>query len=177
MENVSKVAYLCAEYPDKNIREIAAMFNLPKITVNVAIWRAQGLGLITVNEETDEVTVSQETLDGRLDWDFGEGVDRLQSDVKYLFGHMAEMEEDVHEEYLGSAMAGYTLQDQMIGVSLLVNEGYLKTYILEADEKSEYLFYCLAENHGKNWGLKQYQRQQEVITEQQKAEKDEGAKA
>ena len=176
LQDVHKAVFICNAYPEKTIREVASLFELGAIDINNALWRAEDLGFITVEENRDfkVVKVPEE-------WEFGEDVQLLREQMVYMFNHMARSEADVEENYLANMTKGYPAHDVTVVIKQLLAEGVLETYDLtntfdlpakskkarQRGEKGEtvrdtYTFYCLAGNKDKQWGKKQFQDQGRV---------------
>lgn len=176
LNDVHKAVFLCNEYKDKTIREVATLLELSAMDINNALWRAEDLGYITVDE--DKRTFKVEKLP---EWDLGEEVQFLKEQLTYTFNHMARSEADIEENYLSNMTRGYAAQDLTIAVKQLLAEGVITTYDLtnttEMPNKSKkargrgepgetvtdtYTFFCLTENAGKEWGRKQFANQDRV---------------
>lgn len=176
LNDVHKAVYLCNEYQDKTIREVASLLELSAMDINNALWRAEDMGFITVDEE--KRTFKVEKLPE--EWDLGEDVQFLKDQLIYTFNHMARSEADIEENYLANMTRGYAAQDLVIATKELLAEGVITTYELtnltempiskKAKGRGEqaktvedtYTFYCLTENKGKEWGRKQFKNADRV---------------
>jgi hypothetical protein len=169
LQDVHKAVFLCNVYPDKTIREIASLMEMGAVDINNALWRAEDMGFISVEEaRTFKVLKTPE------EWNLGEDVAHLREQLLYTFSHMARSEADVEENYLGNMTKGYAAHDVAIVMKQLLGEGLLVDYQLtnstemplskkakgrgEKPEivKDTYTFYTLAENVEHQWGKKQF---------------------
>jgi hypothetical protein len=169
MQDVHKAVFLCQAYPDKTIREIASLMELGAVDINNALWRAEDLKFIEVEEQrTFKILKTPET------WELGEDVAYLREQLLYTFSHMARSEADIEENYLGNMTKGYPAHDVAIVMKQLLSDGTVVDYQLtnstemplskkakgrgEKPEivKDTYTFYTLAENVEHQWGKKQF---------------------
>lgn len=175
LENVHKIVFLANEYPGKKFMEIASMVQMGALDKNVAIWRAQDLGLITVNE--DDSYAVDEVPDK---WELGSDVAGLIELISYTFKRLSRDEMDLEENILGNWCVGYPAHDVMIAMKTLINDKVLIDYeIKNTDEvplskkakgkgkkpetrESIYTFYTLYENMEMRWGTKQFKKQEEL---------------
>lgn len=153
MQNVHKIVYLINEYPKKNIKDIASLFNISPLDLNAAIWLARDLGYIIPNGSDKSFIV--DTVPPK--WEFGNEVKDLVDTLVYTFEHLAKDEEDIEDTILGNLTQGYAAQDVMIAVKFLINRKVLSEYIIK-DGKEEYTFYTLIGNIDKQWGRKQFKK-------------------
>jgi hypothetical protein len=152
-ENVHKLVYLAREYPDKTITEVAGLFSLPALEVNAAIWAAQDMGYIIVDEKTKKATVDM-VPDM---WRFGKDISNIEGYLVYVFERLSRDETDPEENFLLTWMRGYPTHDVLVALKHVVDEGILSTYTVKnAGEK--YLFYSLARNAEHKWGEKQFRK-------------------
>lgn len=176
LNDVHKAAFLCNEYKDKTIREVASLLELSAMDINNALWRCEDLGYITVDEEKRTFTVNN--LPEK--WEFGEDVEFLKDQLIYTFNHMARSEADIEENYLANMTRGYAAQDLVIATKQLLADKVITTYELTNETemplskkakargkdpqivRDTYTFYCLTENLGKEWGRKQFKNQDRV---------------
>lgn len=176
LQDVHKAVFICNEYPDKTIREVASLFELGALDINNALWRAEDLGFITV-EEARTFKVNKLPAE----WNLGEDVDLLREALLYTFNHMARSEADLEETYLSNMTKGYPAHDVAIVIKGLLREGVIVNYDLtnttvmpnkskkargrgEPGEtvKDTYTFYTLTENLEQQWGKKQFPDQTRV---------------
>lgn len=172
-ENANKVTFIIQQYPEKNIREVINMFQLPAIDINTAIWHAQDLGWLTRPDDKDK-DGKVEVKNPPEEWNFGDIEGDLEQAIMYAFNRVAEKETDLEEQYIGQWMAGYATQDVLIAMRRLLNTGKLAEYIIDdpvLNKKGKpvkgkdgeplvehYTFYTLPENIDKKWGQKQFKR-------------------
>lgn len=177
LQDVHKAVFICNEYQDKTIREVASLIELSALDINAALWRAEDMGFITVDDEKRIFKINKLPEE----WNLGEDVAFLRSQLLYAFSHMARSEADFEETYLSNSTKGYVAHDVVIVLKSLLSEGVIVTYDLtnttEIPNKSKkargrgepgetvkdtYTFYTLAENAGKKWGLSQFPDQSRV---------------
>lgn len=172
LHNVHKVVYMVNEYPSKTLPEIAALFHLPAIDINVAIWRAQDMGFFTVDDE-GKATIHEVPKK----WEFGELIDDLCNTIEYTFRRLARDEMDMEENIFGHWTAGYPVHDVMIAMKKLINDKVLVDYEIKdyteeflskkakgrgkkpEMKESIYTFYTLYENMEMRWGAKQFKEE------------------
>lgn len=152
LQDANKIAYLIKSYPEKTVPEIIGMFQMPAVTINCAIWAAVELGFI---EEMDQENQHCKLLKPPSPWDFGKDVQELEDQLTYAFEKLNAEEKDMEENYLASWTRGYFAHDILIATKQLLEDGVLHEYQIE-DGDSNYIFYTLTENAGKNWGAKQF---------------------
>lgn len=175
LNDVHKAVFICNEYQDKTIREVASLLEMSALDINNALWRAEDLGNITVVEQR---TFTINKLPAK--WEFGEDVELLHDQIKYTFNHMARSEADIEETYLSNMTRGYPAQDVLIAIKQLIAEGVITAYTLtnqtampqskkakgRGDKaktvEDTYTFYTLVENVSKGWGKKQFTDQDRV---------------
>lgn len=164
LQDVHKMVYLAREYPKKTIKELTKLFELSALDINNALWRAQDMNYLIVDEETKLFTV--DTVPEA--WDFGEDVDFLKEQLVYAFNHLARDEADMEETYLGNWTRGYPVHDLSIAIKQLLEDRVLATYEIgnnvdvkpgkpaKGQRTDTYVFYCLYENMENRWGTKQF---------------------
>jgi hypothetical protein len=153
VRNAHKFTYLAKAYPEKSIKKIIELMQLPQIDVNCAIWLTLDAGWVRVvkHEETDYA----ETPKLPDAWDFGPEVDNLKTAIIYMFAKLNAEEKDLEEHYLANLLAGYPVRDTLVAIKHLLETGTIHEYQIEDGEDS-YIFYTLKVNAGKNWGQKQF---------------------
>ena len=160
LENVHKVVFLVNEYPGKSMKEITELFQLPKLDVNVAIWRAQDMGFLTV-DESGKPTI-HEVPDK---WELGEVTEHLKETILYCFKRLARDEMDMEENLFGWWTGGYPVHEVMIAMKQLINDKQMIDYEIKEVHKAKknkpareetYTFYTLYENMEMRWGTKQF---------------------
>lgn len=175
LENVHKLVFLANEYPGKKFAEIATMIQMSALDKNVAIWRAQDMRFLTVNED-DSYTVDEVPTE----WELGEGVTNLIELITYTFKRLARDEMDLEENSFGNWCVGYPVHDVMIAMKKLINDKVLTDYEIKTKDEvplskkekgkgkkpelreSIYTFYTLYENMEMRWGTKQFKNQEEL---------------
>lgn len=175
LENVHKLVFLANEYPGKQFIEIANMLQMGALDKNVAIWRAQDAGFLTINED-DSYTV--DLVPDK--WELGGDVANLVELITYTFKRLARDETDMEENILGNWCVGYPVHDVMIALKTLINDKVLVDYeVKHFDDKPQskkakgrgkqpeqvenvYTFYTLYENMEMRWGAKQFKNQEEL---------------
>lgn len=167
LNDVHKVVFYAGEYPEKNIREIAAGFNnMSPIDFNAACWRAQDEGLLSIDKQSGEVKVLR-TPD---EWQFGDSVKHLVELTPYILTKLAEVEADPEENFYANYVSGYISYDVVIAIRHLMKNGIIASYEVKDVSKLEdgseitdtYLFYCLPENVEKRWGEQQFKDQEKL---------------
>lgn len=167
LNDVHKVVYYCSEYPDKDIKEVAAGFQgMSPIDFNGACWRAQDEGYMSIDTKTGEVKVLR-TPDK---WQFGEAVDHLIQITPYILAQLAKVEADPEENFYANYTQGYAGWDVVIAVRFMMKQGMMASYTVkdttEMEDGSkvtdEYLFYTLPENVDKRWGEQQFKDQEKL---------------
>lgn len=154
-ENVHKFVLLANQYQDHTVGDLAELFQLPAIDMNVAIWAAEDASMITVDKKTKKITI------GHLPeyWSLGSDVEHLKSLIMSTLKHFAKDKSDLEETYFAGWCAGYTTQDIVIATISLELSGDIATYEIEdTGGDSTYTFYCLPENLSKRWGQKQFEK-------------------
>lgn len=197
LESANKLTYLIKAYPEKYVDQIVALFQMPRIDTNCAIWVARELKWIEMYEAMGDVPkVDPKT--GRPDmfnterkmvtyarvisepdhWQFGEVVEEVENLITYAFEKLNAEEKDLEENYLGGQTAGYATHDTLIAVKQLLEDNVLHEYELE-DGENAYIFYTLKKNEGKNWGQKQFKTNpltgEDQRTDEQKAADEKAA--
>lgn len=154
-ENVHKFVLLARQYPDHTVGEIAELFQLPAIDMNVAIWAAEDCGMISVDKKTKKITL----VDLPESWPLGEDVEHLQNLIIETLEHFAEDKSDLEETYFAGWAAGYPTQDIFVATISLELSRRIVIYTVEDTEaESEYTFYSLPENAPERWGQKQFEK-------------------
>lgn len=164
LETVHKLVYLANEYPNKTMREVAALFELPPLDINIAVWRAEDMGFLHINEDgkfhIDKVPTK---------WELGEDLERLKEQIIYYFNHLARKEADLEETYLSNLAMGYPPHDLFIVIKQLLHDRVLGTYELKDTRKEgkkhvvdTYTFYSLWDNSEQQWGKKQFKDETKV---------------
>lgn len=169
MHNVHKVAFLLNEFPDLDIAGVTKMFQLSSIELNVAIWRAQDVGIFTVDEK-GKATIH----DLPKDWELGDTIGLLMEHTLYTLARIAVDETDLVENTFLNWFGGYATQDVMICMKHLINQKKIFTYELNDKQVKEqtkkqkgkgakleyidnvYTFYTLYENREMRWGTKSF---------------------
>lgn len=190
LENAHKFVYLVEAYPEKNVGDVIGLFRLSPIDINCAIWVALEKKWLEIDEREEEVetpnpakpteTIKKvvpvqyfKVLQRPKVWDFGADVQELEDNLDFAFGKLNAEEKDLEENYLNNWLGGYAPQDVLIAVKHLIEENILHEYQIE-DGDSNYIFYTLKENEGKNWGAKQF-KTNPLTGEPNEAEKEEPA--
>ncbi len=165
--NAYKLAFLASQFPEKTIKELLGIFNIAPLSANLAGWKAEELGLIEIDRETEQVEVLA------VEHQFGKEVDELKSDILYAYKKLSEEESDLEEGQLGVWAEDRQPEDLIIAVKLLLAEGKLASYTVTTttiEKKSKrkkgaevqeetYTFYCLPKNKMEQWGRKQFPNQ------------------
>lgn len=141
LQAVHKFVYLANEYPEKQVQEVAALFQWSPLDLNCAIWRAEDLNFFTIEEYVadEELSPAQQAAEkakgGKLTihnvpdaWEFGPEVESIKASILYAFGRLAKLEADMEENYFGNWTAGYPAHDVMIATKALINEKKIATY-------------------------------------------------
>lgn len=175
-ENAHKLGFLANEYAGKSITELAEFFQMGPLDFNVAVWRAQDMGFITVDSKDGKVTFHENL--GK--WIFGEETDRLISAIPYAIAKLNEDEADMEEQYMINWASGHRLHDYLVAIKWLLNEGIIASYEIEnttvippskkgkkrgkqtKKTVDKYTFYTLPLNEKHHWGLKQFEDQDRV---------------
>lgn len=173
LHDVHKLVFLADAFPEKNIRKLVELFEVPPIVSNVAIWRAIDMGYIVINPETEKVEIA--SLPEK--WEFGPDIEYLEQALIYTFARLARDESDMDENYLLNWLFGIPVQDQLIATKHLVATHVLATYTVEntttlpASKKAKgkgkkgevvkdvYTFWSLWDNAEQEWGRKQFEDQ------------------
>lgn len=172
INDAHKLVYLAKAYPEKNITDVQALFYMPTVNMNAAIWYAFDEGYLKVVKR--EVTIEVESpkknkkptlqnveqdffeVTGKPDeWKFGEAEQALEDVIEYAFEHVNAEEKDLEEYYLAAQLNGYAPQDILIAIKHLLDRGILHEYQIE-DHGNNYIFYTLKRNADKVWGAKQF---------------------
>lgn len=169
LEQVHKIVFLANEYPSKTMQEIAKLFEMPPLDINIAIWRAADMGFLTI-DENNKFTI-HEVPDK---WELGDNINFLKTQLTYYFSHLARDEADLEETYLSNLTAGYPAHDHLIVMKLLLSERILTSYKLieeieiPVSKKAKvrgkkplkhdqaYTFFSLWANSEQQWGRKQF---------------------
>lgn len=172
-ENAYKFAYIASKYPKHKLPDVLALFSLPPVDQNLAIWYAERTGLLKVTMEGEnkgEITM----LDSLKDMPFtifGESTMLIKEKLIEALTFLAEKEADIEEISLSQWFAGYHSHDLLIALQLLLSENKIASYILKSIEQdesgeevpSEYTFYTLYANRGNRWGKKLFKDQSKVL--------------
>lgn len=158
LENAHKVTYIVQQYPQHTVPQIIQLLAMPAIEINTAFWYATNAGWLS---EPDPETQRFTFLKAPEKWAFGEAVDTLRDHLLYAFTELAKKENDLDENTLSGWCMGYPSHDQLIALSLMLNDKVLATYDLTdpKDLKSTYTFYTLYENGEQMWGRKNFKEQ------------------
>ena len=164
LQDVHKILYFCSQYPDKDIKEVAATFSqMSAIDFNAACWRAQDLGHLFIDKETGKIDV----LTIPEEWHFGETVDHLVTTTPYILKKLAEVEADPEENFYANYVSGYPGFDVIVAMKYMLENKIMASYEVKDISTSEngekvtdtYVFYTLPENLEKRWGEKQFKDQ------------------
>jgi hypothetical protein len=154
IENANKLTYLRKLYPELSSEDLLKLLQVSDLDKNVAIWLAEELGFITVDD--GEITLNQapET------WALGKDIKSLQDTIVYCFKQLAKRETDLDEHFLVDWLIGYPSQNSLLAVQQLVDDRVLFEYNL-TDESAKtglsvYRFYTLYENSEMQWGKKNF---------------------
>lgn len=145
--DLHKILYLCKTYPKHSIKQLVGLLVMNPIDTNCALWRAQDEGYITITSDHYKIHKLPEQ------WEMGDEVLELMTQMTYLFERMARDKGDLSEEQLDVWCSGNLPQDQLIARNMLIENEILGTYdIYDPKDESTYKFYTLASNVGKRWG-------------------------
>lgn len=161
-ESAHKIVYLASKNQNKNLAEVIGLLEMPAIDINVGIFYAEDQGWLKINKE--EGTFEVETP---VAWQFGSITDGLQERIEYLFEVLARKEKDFEENMLKNWAQGYPDHDIEIALHRLVELEVLTTYTIKDEGNTEggaveYTFYTLWANRDKEWGRKEFARQDKV---------------
>lgn len=163
LHNVHKVVFLANEYPQHDMKKIAKIMPVSPMDFNVAAWRAQDVGLLTINKDK---SFTVEKLPKK--WELGPEVQHVRESLVYYLNHLARSQADLEEVYMSNITMGYPAHDVIIATKQLLNERIIATYDITSDEpidpkkpelgnnKSTYTFFTLWENLEQRWGAKQF---------------------
>lgn len=170
LQDVHKAVFVINEYPKKTVNDIAQLLQMSPMDINIAVWRAEDMGLLYVDKETHYAKV--EMVPEK--WEFGESIDYLKSQIIYYLQHLARNEADIEETYLSNLAMGYPAHDLIIAIKQLLADRVIAEYTitdtteikpskkgLKRGKKPEfredtYTFYSLWENSEQRWGEKQF---------------------
>lgn len=167
LNDVHKVVFYAYEYPEKDIKEIAAAFRqMSPIDFNGACWLAQDEGFMSIDKKTGEVKVLR-TPDK---WEFGDAVEHIVTITPYVLSKLAEVEADPEENFYANYVAGYAEFDVLIATRYMLKHDIMASYIVKdtsEDENGkkhvdEYTFYTLPENLDKRYGEQQFKDQEKL---------------
>lgn len=163
LHNVHKVVFLANEYPTHDMKKISKLMPVGPLDFNAAAWRAQDMGLLTINKDK---SFTVEKVPEK--WELGPEIQHLRETLMYYFKHLARFEADIEEVYLSNITMAYEPHDVLIITKQLLNERVIATYDITSDEpidpekpelgtaKSTYTFFTLWENLEQRWGAKQF---------------------
>lgn len=151
--NAHKIAFLLEQYPDHNIDKIMSLLQMPPIDINAGVWAAVELKLISEPDLKKGGAV--QLLNKPKKWDFGPNITDLCTNIIYCFNKLALKEQDLEENYLTNWLGGYSSQDTLIAIKLLISEQKLAEYEIE-DGENAYTFFTLWDNREQLWGRKQF---------------------
>lgn len=165
-KNAEKLVFLASQYPDHTFNQLLAMFQLPAIDVNTAIWYAVESGWLedpkaTGMDKTVKVLKRVPVND--------KDVTELEDMIVYGFSKLEDIESDMEENYLTNWLMGYPTHDIFIAMKRLEGRKIIATYDIK-DGDSVYTFFTLYWNLDKRWGEKQYREtpKEEPITKRSK---------
>lgn len=156
-----KIAMLVKKYPEKTMDEILGLVHLPALALNTATWSAIDNGILKLVEEEGKPR-RLELVKEPDAWDFGPALAQLEDELVYAFRKLAETEKDLEEIYYGNWLAGFAPHDIIVATSHLLYTNRLAEYHLQ-DGENDYLFYCLPENMGKEWGRKWFKKDPQPV--------------
>lgn len=167
-ENIHEFIYLVHKYPKKKLGEIMKMFRMPIIDMNALLWAAEDQGMLSVDKESGEITLSRIPTE----WKFTSKTEELMQTLKEAMFYLNKHKEDVDEENLTSWTSGYPPSSAFIALNRLQDEGFIETYTIEdagLDTKkkgqkmiSHYVMYTLKGNKKHQWGLKLFKNKRNV---------------
>ncbi len=155
-ENAKKFVFLAKHFPDMKVSSLIDLFQLPGLDINLAMWRAENMGWISIDKKNDKLKLLKPV--GDLQFNFGEEVAGLKDRVILAFKKLAFTESDLQEEFFLEWCGGYPNHDTLVSMKQLFDEGILSSYTItdKADKKSIYTFFSLSENSSKEWGRKYF---------------------
>jgi hypothetical protein len=173
LHNARKFAFLAQAYPEKTFEEVVAMFQLPAIDINCAVWQLETENIIDkITDKSAKVLllhpVFNEDRDKKLDTDFfGPEVGGLINDIRFALENLARAEGDLEDQYFSNWTAGYLPHDLFTAMGYLMMTKQVSQYDLtsimdKVEDSSVYTFYTLTENLGKEWGRSQFADDQRV---------------
>lgn len=163
-QNAHKFTYLVERYPNHSAAQIIAMFEMPGIDINTALWAAVEQGFIIDPKAHEGVTG---IVHKPSSWSFGPEVEKLQEQLVYAFEHLAENETDMEEITLNGWVDGYPKHDFAVVMNRLLETGVLAEYQFEdthPENDSKYTYFTLQKNLGKEWArhdMKDFKESQE----------------
>lgn len=164
-ENAKKLVYLASKYPSHNIAQVFALMQLPGIDLNCALWHAADMGWMKLPEKDKPLELLE-----LPSFVFGSELVDLEDRLLYSFRKFAQKEQDPGEYMLNDWCRGYPSHDLAIALLRLIESEVIADYKaaeIFKDEsgkkhRTEYTFYTLKENLGKDWALTQFARPKEI---------------
>ena len=146
------------------------MMQQSQLETDVAIWRAQDLGYLFVDDKTRLYKVEKVPEK----WELGPEITEIENLILYGLKKRGEKEQDLEDGYFGMWVAGLPTHRVLIAVKKLINERKIITYELTAIDtikpskkglgrgkapkeiENTYTFYSLWDNAEQQWGRKQF---------------------
>lgn len=167
IELTHEIVYLAKESPIRDIDKFVNSIAQPVIDTNVAVWLAEDMGFIEVNQKTRKYEVVKEPET----WQFSDNTNHLIEQLAFTFDRFAEREkDDLSEGQLNIWLNGYAPHIQILAMRNLLNRGMIGEYELQQRvlkgkkaKTEKYTFFGAAGTIGEQRGRKQFPDQSKLI--------------
>jgi len=155
INDARKVAYLVYLYPKKGLQQIAELMSMPPIAKDCAIIEASRQGWVEISKKKGQLTLTTEEIPEPT---FDDMMVMIRDRVRFIIKHHNSEEQDIDEVVLLQMLVGYPVQDILITLNLMLDEGTIANYTIAEGKKGEnvYTFWTMPENVGKEWGRKRF---------------------
>lgn len=158
-EIAMQIALMHEKYPKDTVNQLAERLMYSPLFVINALEEGERLGLFTRTKKNDKIKAEQPLNYSMLvGSEFGSENARIQDEILSVISSANLDQMDVESGTLDLWTRGIRPSEVEIAIHLLEKGGSISSYTMEdpKDKKSEYTFYTLRVNEGKEWGLKQF---------------------
>lgn len=161
-ENAKIVVEIARLSPEDSLSSIISVLDMPIIDRNNALWFAAEQGFI---DDPGSDLSKPVSLNYFEPLHLKEVAD-AQRTILYCMNKLAEKQSDISEGTVTEWLRGYKAHIIVIALKQLLESKEIYSYTLmdaapvgkkgKSIMDTPYIFYCLPENMGKNWGIKQF---------------------
>jgi hypothetical protein len=158
-EIAMQIAVMHELYPKDTISELAQRLMYSPIFVINALDEGEKMELFTRLKDEDKIIASVPVdYTTMMGLEFGSEQTRIQNEILRVIASANQDEQDVESGTLQMWLRGIRPGDVELALHILQKVDFIVQYDLAnpKDLKTNYTFYCLRINEGKNWGLKQF---------------------